>query len=188
MISSAAIASTIIQVQVLSSSILANEANSLKLWPEEHSQRRAFRVDLGQPSGGLGKVRCGARGPLKLPRHPDFRGSHIRTSQTDPAPRPNIWPWIVNFGARDNAPSFGCPVHHSQAYTQLNAAAYEDELGTEGSQLRPFAGSFAGTKLLLLECQLRSRIHTDCCLGVAAGLGVQDRATDAQPLDRPSPD
>src|SRR2546430_5179627 len=76
MISSAAIASTITQVQVLSSSILANEANSLNLWPEEHSQRRAFRVDLGQPSGGLGKVRCGARGPLKLPRHPDFRGSH----------------------------------------------------------------------------------------------------------------
>jgi hypothetical protein len=73
MISSAAIASTITQVQVLSSSILANEANSLNLWPEEHSQRRAFRVFSAGLSGDRGDIRCGSRGPLEFS---GSRGSH----------------------------------------------------------------------------------------------------------------
>src|SRR6516162_9654740 len=61
MISSAAIANTI--TQVLSSSMLANEANSLNLWPEEHSQRRATQGKFWRLSGDRGKTAAAAEGP-----------------------------------------------------------------------------------------------------------------------------
>jgi hypothetical protein len=57
--------------------------------------------------------------------------SPSRTSQTDLALTLYIERSIVNFDDRDNAPSFGCPVHHSQACIPWNAAAYADEPGTE---------------------------------------------------------
>ncbi len=131
MISSAAIASTITQVQVLSSSILANEANSLNLWPEEHSQRRAFRVDLGQPSGGSGENRCGSRGPLEFSAS---RGSHktlaspSRTSQTDLAPKPYIWLLIADCDGQGNGQAIGYPLPGWRACIPSNAAAYADAL------------------------------------------------------------
>src|SRR5262249_6495062 len=68
MISSAAIVSTI--TQVLSSSMLANEANSLNLWPKEHSQRRTLRVSLVSPSGDWGKTAAAAEGPWSYPCDP----------------------------------------------------------------------------------------------------------------------
>src|SRR6266511_2916224 len=130
MISSAAIASTITQVQVLSSSILANEANSLNLWPEEHTQRRAFRVDLGQPSGGIGGE------PLRQQRAPGVlrlqglsqNASPSRTSQTDLAPKPYIWLLIADCDGQGNGQAIGYPLPGWRACIPSNAAAYADAL------------------------------------------------------------
>src|SRR5262245_58341190 len=75
MISSAAIASTI--TQVLSSSMLANEANNLNLLPEQHSQRRTLRVSLSSLSGDRGKTAAAAEGPWSDPlANAPSRGSH----------------------------------------------------------------------------------------------------------------
>src|SRR6266446_5497552 len=41
-------------------SILANEANSLNLWPQQHSQQRLLRLSWASLSGGFGgNDRCG---------------------------------------------------------------------------------------------------------------------------------
>ena len=57
--------------------------------------------------------------------------SPSKTSQTDPALAPCISLSIAGSCVPDNAPSSVCPVHHSQAYTLSNAAAYADGLETE---------------------------------------------------------
>jgi hypothetical protein len=105
--------------------------------PEEHSQRRTLRVFSAGLSGDRGKTAAAAEGPWGVIfRSRSLQGlsqsaSPSRTSQTDQAQAQCIGPSIVNSDDRDNAPGFGCPAHHSQACTQLNAAAYADELGTE---------------------------------------------------------
>ena len=94
-------------------------------------------------------VLAGGRDPTRSPRP-----SPSRTPQSDQEPTPYIWPSIAGSDARDNAPGSECPRPDLPAYTLSNAAACVDELGTEASQPCPFAGSFAGTKTLLLEFQL----------------------------------
>src|SRR5262249_21495376 len=132
-------------------------ANSLKLWPEQHSHGKRLRVISSSLSGDWGKDRCGSRGPLDP--HPAVQGlsqsSPSRISQTDQAQALYIWPSIANCDGRDNAPVIECPVHHSEARSPLNAAACADELETEPLPLRRYAGSFARTTLLSPECQLR---------------------------------
>src|SRR6516162_521460 len=110
----------------------------------------------GSPSGDWGKTAAAAEGPWTDP-HPAVQGlsqsSPSRISQTDPAQAQCISLSIVNSCARDNAPSCGCPAHHSRACSPSNVAACGDVLGTEAWQPCPFAGSFAGTKLALPGCQ-----------------------------------
>src|SRR5262245_60118767 len=45
-------------------------ANSLNLWPEQHSQRRVLRVFLGSPSGDRGRTAAAAEGPWSYLRDP----------------------------------------------------------------------------------------------------------------------
>jgi hypothetical protein len=48
-------------------SILANEANSLDLWPQQHSQRRTLSVSLSSLSGDRGRTAAAAEGPWSYP-------------------------------------------------------------------------------------------------------------------------
>jgi hypothetical protein len=67
-----------------------------------------------------------------------------------------IWPSIVNFDDRDNAPATEYPRVGWRACIPLSAAAYADKLETVASLLCPFAEPLGETKLALLEFRLPS--------------------------------
>ena len=125
-------------------------------WPQQHGQSRTL---FGQSQRGSGK------GPLRQPRAPGVilltrlqglsQSSPSRTSQIDPVPAQCTELSIADCDGPDNALATEYLAHHWRAYSPLNAAAYEDGLGTEVSQPCPSVGSSVGTKLLLLACQLR---------------------------------
>ena len=105
-------------------------ANTLNLWPEQHSQRQTFRVFSSSPSGDWGQE------PLRQPRAPGVlrlqglsQSSPSRISQTDQALAPCIWPSIVNSCAQGNAPTSEYPRPDLLACIPLNVSACGDELG-----------------------------------------------------------
>src|SRR6516162_6346249 len=127
-------------------------SNKLKLWPEHHSQRRATQSIFGPVSAGIGgKTAAAAEGPWTDP-HPAVQGlsqsSPSRISQTDQALEQCIGRSIADCDGRGNEQVNVYPPLGWQACNPSNAAAYAGGLGTEALQPCPYAGSFAGTKLL----------------------------------------
>src|SRR5262249_40878891 len=111
--------------------------------------------------------------------------SPARISQTDQAQAPYISLSIANSDGPDNAPATEYPRPGWRACIPLSAAAYADELGTVAQRLCLFVGSFAGTKLALLEFRLPSQTRMGCCLVMGARLAIQVRAMDAHFQFRP---